>query len=164
MRTLILMRHAKSSFKDTSLKDGKRPLSKRGQRNAAQMAELIKEREMYPEVILASSAVRACQTAQIVAQGTGFPGEVRFLDSLFMAEADEILDVLHEIPGEVQSVMVIGHNPGLESMIPMLTRKVAALPTAGIAYLALPIDDWIALKKKTKADLIELWRPKDLEK
>jgi len=157
------MRHAKSSFKDPELKDGKRPLSKRGERNAAQMGELLQEREIYPQVILASPAVRVCQTAETVTRVTGYSGEVHYMDTLFMAEADEILDALHELPDEVESVMIIGHNPGLESLIPMFTKKIVALPTAGIAYLSLPINHWKDLKRKTKGDLIELWRPKDLE-
>jgi phosphohistidine phosphatase len=80
-----------------------------------------------------------------------------------MAEADDILKLLRKLPDEIERVMVIGHNPGLESIIPMLTERVESLPTAGVAYLSLPILHWKELKPKTKAELIELWRPKDLE-
>ena len=59
--------------------------------------------------------------------------------------------------------MVIGHNPGLESLVPMLTERIESLPTAGVAYLSLPILHWNELKRKTNADLLELWRPKELE-
>jgi phosphohistidine phosphatase len=163
MKTLILMRHAKSSFKDKTIKDSKRPLSKRGVRNATQMASLMKERELMPQALLASKAERAKQTADIVVQEIGYTGEVQLMDELFMAEADDLIKILRKTPDEVERVMLVGHNPGLESLIPLFTGLVAALPTAGIAYLALPIEHWEDLKKKTHAELLELWRPKELD-
>jgi len=163
MKTLLIMRHAKSSWKEKDLKDRKRPLSKRGKRNAPQMGELIKEKELVPQLILSSDAVRARQTAELLAQACGYTGEIRYLDDLYMAEADEYLAELRKLPEDIERVMVIGHNPGLESLLPLLADQVESLPTAAIAYLNLPIDSWKALNKKTKAELIEIWRPKDLE-
>ncbi len=163
MYSLILLRHAKSSFKETGVKDGKRKLSKRGEKNATQIGNLLKERELIPQIILCSTAARATQTAEIVSKIIGFSGEVRLDEDLYMAEAEDILKLLRKLPDETERVMVIGHNPGLESVIPMLTERVESLPTAGVAYLSLPILHWKELKSKTKAELIELWRPKDLE-
>jgi phosphohistidine phosphatase len=163
MYSLILLRHAKSSFKETTGKDGKRPLSKRGEKNAVQIGNLLKERELIPQIILSSTAVRATQTAEIISKIIGFSGEIRLDEDLYMAEADDILKLLRKLPDETERVMVIGHNPGLESLIPMLTERVESLPTAGVAYLSLPILHWKELKSKTKAELIELWRLKDLE-
>jgi phosphohistidine phosphatase len=157
------MRHAKSSWKEKDLKDRKRPLSKRGKRNAPQMGKLIHEKELIPQLILSSSALRAKETAELFCEAFGYQGEVRYMDELYMAEADEILDVLKKLPDELERVMVIGHNPGLESMLPMLTKRVAALPTASIAYLTVPVDSWKDIHKKTRAELIELWSPKELE-
>ena len=163
MKTLLLMRHAKSSWKDADIKDRKRPLSKRGKRNAPQMGELLKEKELLPQLILASSAVRARQTAELLAEASGYQGDIRYLDDLYMAEADEYLDELKKLPDNLERVMLIGHNPGLESLLPMLTGRVESLPTAAIAHLTLPISNWKELSKKTKAELVELWRPKELE-
>ncbi|MDD5370021.1 MAG: histidine phosphatase family protein [Anaerolineaceae bacterium] len=163
MKTLLLMRHAKSSWKEQDLKDRKRPLSKRGKRNAPQMGKLVHEKELIPQLILSSSAVRAKETTELFCQALGYQGEVRYLDELYMAEADEILAVLAPLPDDLERVMVIGHNPGLESLLPMLTKRVAALPTAAIAYLAVPVDSWKDIHKKTHAELIELWSPKEME-
>jgi phosphohistidine phosphatase len=163
MKTLILMRHAKSSFKDKTIKDSKRPLSKRGVRSAVQMAHLIKERELIPQTLLASKAERAKQTAEIVVRETGYSGEVILMDELFMAEADDLIKILRKTPDEIERVMIIGHNPGLESLVPLFTGRVTALPTAGVAYLSFPIEHWEDLKKKTHAELLELWRPKEVD-
>jgi phosphohistidine phosphatase len=163
MKTLLIMRHAKSSWKEKNLKDRKRPLSKRGKRNAPQMGELIKEKELVPQVILASDALRSHQTAELLSGTSGFQGEVKYIDDLYMAEADEYLSALRKVPDELERVMVIGHNPGLESLLPLLTGRVESLPTAAIAHLVLPIDHWKELNKHTKAELIEIWRPKELE-
>jgi phosphohistidine phosphatase len=163
MKTLLIMRHAKSSWKDKDLKDRKRPLSKRGKRNAPQMGELIKEKELVPQIILASDAVRAHQTVELLTETSGFSGKVHYNDDLYMAEADEYLDSLRKVSDEFERVMIVGHNPGLESLLPLLTGRVESLPTAAIAHLTLPIDHWKELSKKTKAELLEIWKPKELE-
>ncbi len=163
MKTLLMMRHAKSSWKEKDLKDHKRPLSKRGKRNAPQMGELVKEKELLPQLILSSDAVRARQTAELFAEASGYTGEIKYLDDFYMAEADEYLDELNKVPDDLERVMIIGHNPGLESLLPMLTNRVESLPTAAVAYLNLPIESWKKLNKKTRAELIEIWRPKELE-
>ncbi len=163
MKTLLIMRHAKSSWKDKNLKDRKRPLSKRGKRNAPQMGELIKEKELIPQMILSSDALRARQTIELFSETSGFNGEVSYDDDLYMAEADEYLDAARKAPDEYERIMIVGHNPGLESLLPLLTGQVQSLPTAAIAHLALPIDHWKDLNKHTKAELIEIWKPKELE-
>jgi phosphohistidine phosphatase len=163
MKTLLLMRHAKSSWKDDGLKDRKRPLSKRGQKNAPLMGELIKEKELVPQLILCSTAVRARQTAELVVAACGCTGEVRYLDELYMAEAEEIIAQIKQTPDEFERIMVIGHNPGLESVLPLLTRQVQSLPTAAVADLSLPINAWGELNKKVHAELIDVWRPKELD-
>jgi phosphohistidine phosphatase len=163
MKTLLLMRHAKSSWKDKDLKDRKRPLSKRGKRNAPQMGKLLLEKELVPQLILISDTLRARQTAELLAEGMSYTGEVHEIGDLYMAEADEILDVVKDVPNDLERILVIGHNPGLESLLPMLTGHIDALPTAAIAYLALPVDSWKKVGKKTQAELVGLWRPKELE-
>jgi phosphohistidine phosphatase len=157
------MRHAKSSWKDKDVKDRKRSLSKRGKRNAPQMGELIKEKELVPQIILSSDAVRAHQTVELLSGTSGFSGKVQYDDDLYMAEADEYLDSLRKVSDDFERVMIVGHNPGLESLLPLLTGRVESLPTAAIAHLTLPIDHWKELSKKTKAELVEIWKPKELE-
>jgi len=163
MKTLLIMRHAKSSWKDTHLKDRERPLNKRGKRNAPQMGELLLEKDLVPQIILSSSALRARQTAEAVVEKTGYPGKVDYQDSLYMAEAEEYIKKLRRLPDDVERVLVIGHNPGLESLLPLLAHRVESLPTAAIAFLSLPIQRWKELNKNTDAELVELWKPKELD-
>ena len=163
MKTLLLMRHAKSSWKDNSIKDIDRPLNKRGRRDAPRMGDLLKEVELVPQVILCSPALRTRLTAEAVARASGFSGEIQYYDAYYMGEPEDYLKKLVKLPDEVERVMVIGHNPGLEMLMQMLSEQVEALSTASIAYLSLPIDHWKDLKPDVEAQLNEIWRPKALE-
>lgn len=164
MKTLILMRHAKSEQKSHHGTELDRPLTPKGEQRAALMGSWIKERELIPQLVLTSNSLRASRTAEIFAASSGYSGETRIVKKLLMAEADELLKALKDLPDDLERVLIVGHNPGLESLIPMLTRHVEALPTASAAVLQLPIDHWKDLKPKTKAQLIEIWRAKELEK
>jgi phosphohistidine phosphatase len=163
MKTLLLMRHGKSSWKETKVKDHERPLNKRGQKSVPRMGELIKEAELVPQVILSSSAVRARQTAELLAPACGFTGEVQYFDSLYMAEPEAVIKRLRKLPDDVERVLVIGHNPGLEALVQMLSRRIESLPTASIAYFSLPIDTWKDFKKDIEAETMDIWRPKELD-
>lgn len=163
MKTLLIMRHAKSSWKDGKLKDRERPLNKRGKRVAPQIGELIKEKELIPQVILCSTALRARQTVDAFLPNLDYTGQVEYMDKLYMAEADDVLKVLRRQDEKLERVMVVGHNPGLESLIPMLTGRIEPLPTASVAYISLPIQSWKDLKHDVEGELVEVWRPKEME-
>ncbi len=162
MKTLLLMRHAKSSWKDTDLPDHERPLNKRGRRDAPMMGELLAERELIPERILSSSALRARQTAELLAETAGYTGTITYLDRLYMAEVDEYINVLNDLPDDVDPALLIGHNPAMETLLQMLSGKIESLPTAVIALLRLPIESWAELTLNTQGELAEIWRPKEL--
>jgi phosphohistidine phosphatase len=163
MKTLLLMRHGKSSWKDTKVKDRERPLNKRGRKNVSRMGELLKEAELVPQVIYSSSALRARQTAEALVTACGFTGEVEYQDSFYMAEPGVYLKRLRKLPDDIERVLVIGHNPGLEALMQILSGKVEALPTASIAYLSLPINSWKELYDDSKGELIDIWRPKEID-
>lgn len=158
------MRHAKSSWKESSIKDKDRPLTKRGRKDSPRMGDLLKEAELVPQLILCSPAVRTRLTAEAVAKQSGYTGEIQYFDSFYMGEADDYLKKLVKLPDEIERVMVIGHNPGLEALMQVLSEQVEALPTASIAYLSLPIDHWKDLTPETESQLNEIWRPKSLNK
>lgn len=162
MKTLLLMRHAKSSWKDSDLKDHERPLNKRGRMDAPLMGHVLVDRELLPQKILCSTAVRARQTAEALRESANYQAEIEYLDRLYMAEAEEYLNVLRELPDDLERVMVIGHNPGLETLLQMLSGRIEALPTAVIAHLVLPITQWPQVNGDTEGELIEIWRPKEL--
>lgn len=159
MKTLLLMRHAKSS-KDAKGPDEDRPLAKRGVKDALKMAELLKEKELLPDYVLTSSARRSRETAYAILPISNAELAIKSTKALYMAEAPEILKAVQQVSDDSCCLMLVGHNPGLESFLQYMTGKVDSLPTAAIACLVLPIDAWSALTLETAADKYELWKPK----
>ena len=163
MKKLLLMRHAKSSWDNSDIPDHERSLKKRGKKDAERMGKLLKSKELKPDLILSSTALRAKETAEIVADTCKCKKEIIFLDSLYMAEPSDILRAIEKNSKDKKTVMVIGHNPGLEAFLQIADGKVESLPTASIAYLTVSIDDWSELGKGENIKLKKLWRPKDLD-
>ena len=159
MKTVILMRHAKSSWKFPELPDKDRPLTKRGERDAPRMGKLLKKEEVIPERILSSTAVRAAATAEAVAQKLDYKEEITYMDSLYMAEPANIIEALQTLPAEVKKVLVVGHNPGMEGLAQILGGKVVDLPTAAMAEIKIPIKDWMELNYGVEGELVGLFRP-----
>ena len=162
MKKLLIMRHGKSSWKDSSLSDHERPLKKRGRKDSARVGKHLKEKELIPDIILCSSAKRATQTAEIVSDEMDFEGNIEFIDSFYMADPEIFFTMLQTLP-DVETVMIIGHNPGLETLLQILSDEIKSLPTAATAHLTLPIDSWAEIKMETDGKLIHLWRPRDLD-
>ena len=163
MKTLLLMRHAKSSWKDTELSDIERPLNKRGRKDAPFMGQMLEDEELVPQLILSSPAVRARQTAELVAEGSGFKGDILYLDPFYLGEPPAYIDGLAALSNDLERVMVIGHNPGLEGLLQILSGRIEALPTSTVAYLSLPINSWLELHDDTEGELVELLLPRGLE-
>ncbi|HVN54372.1 MAG TPA: histidine phosphatase family protein [Anaerolineaceae bacterium] len=165
MKTLLIMRHAKSSWKDKDLPDIDRPLNPRGEKEAARMGNLLRKKRICPNRILSSPALRARVTAEAVVKAIkeqcDFNREVECVDQLYMAEAPQILDALNRLPDEVEAVLLVGHNPGLEFTVQMLSRQLITMPTAAIAYLRVPIAHWSELQEDTECELVKRWNPKD---
>jgi phosphohistidine phosphatase len=165
MKTLLLMRHAKSSWKHKDLLDIDRPLNHRGEKDAPKMGTLLKKKEICPDEILSSPAVRARLTAEAVvkaiAKKCDFDKEIQFIDQLYMAEAVQIIDTLNGLADEVETVLLVGHNPGLEYTVQLLSKQIISMPTASIAYLKVPVDRWADLQDDTECELVKRWEPKD---
>ncbi len=162
MKTLLILRHAKSSWKKPGLTDHDRPLNKRGKHDAPRMGELIREKALVPDLIVSSSAKRARQTADRLAQACGYQNEVRLEDDLYMAHPEAFIQVLKFLSDEFDSVMVVGHNPGVEELLRLLTGREEVVPTAALAHLTLPIRRWSEMNGQTTGELTNLWRPKEL--
>jgi len=164
MKTLLVLRHAKSSWNDPALDDHERPLNKRGRRDAPRMGELVREYRLIPDVIISSDAVRARMTAEAVAEAARYPGEILLDPRLYMANPAGILSVLRTVPEtRARTVMIVGHNPGLEELVAQLTGDQQDLPTATLAHIALPVGQWRDLRLSTHGTLLGLWRPKELK-
>jgi len=162
MKLLSILRHAKSSWSDSSLPDHDRPLNKRGLRDAPRMGDLIREKGLVPEAILSSTALRARDTALAVAAATGFPDEVRFTRSLYGAGPDAYLDALSALPDDFEHALVVGHNPGLEELVARVVGAPHTMPTAALAVVELPIESWRELDSLPQGSLRVLWRPREL--
>jgi phosphohistidine phosphatase len=144
MKTLTLVRHAKSSWKDASLADRDRPLNKRGKRDAPEMGRRIAAAGIRPSLIVSSPAVRAWTTARIIADEISYPREFLQRDKrLYLASVNGILDVIVAQDPGFNSLMLVGHNPGFTDLanylVPGLTNNV---PTAGVVSVELDTDDW----------------------
>jgi len=118
--------------------------------------------ELIPQVILSSPAQRAKQTAELVSAESKFKGELKFVNSFYMGEPENYIKALNELPDEIERVMVVGHNPGLEALLQLLDGKVDSLPTGSLAYLVLGIKHWTELTKATVGELISFWEPDEI--
>jgi phosphohistidine phosphatase len=164
MKTLLVMRHAKSSWKEAAQADETRPLNKRGRRDAPRMGRLLREKGLVPQAIVSSTAERARQTAIAAAEASGFEGEIQFEASLYAAPAEAYLALLHGMAPELQIVMVVGHNPGVDELVDELTGEDEHLSTGSIARIELPIERWEDLSPETEARLETSWRPREQDK
>ena len=160
MKTLLILRHAKSSWKDTSLADHDRPLNKRGKQDAPRIGELLQEQELIPDRIISSTAKRARNTAKAVAKVCHCEGRVELTPEFYHAGPGSYLAVLQNVPDDNQRVMVVGHNPGMEALVTHLTGRMETMPTAALAHVELPIEKWADLDYEVQGELLDLWRPK----
>jgi phosphohistidine phosphatase len=162
MKTLFLLRHAKSSWKDQSLPDFERPLNRRGRRAAETIGRYLKTKEIVPDLVLSSTAVRARETVEIVVKTAKWRTEVRYDERIYEAGANRLLEIVSQIENDRETVLLVGHNPGMEEFLQLLSGKIEPIPTAGLAKLVLKTSKWVAGLDK-KASLEWLIRPRELE-
>ena len=162
MKTLLVLRHAKSSWDDAALDDHERPLNKRGRRDAPRMGELVREHGLIPDVVISSDAVRARLTAEAVVEAARYGGEILLDRRLYLAGPADILPLLRTVGEKAETVMIVGHNPGLEELVAQLTGDWQNLPTAALAQIVLPIDRWRDLNLSSRGTLVGHWGPKEL--
>lgn len=162
MKTLLILRHAKSSWDNAYLADHDRPLNARGKADAPRMGRLLAQEDLTPQVIYSSSAERALATAEAVALACGYEDALAVRRNLYHADPLDYLEVLQSAPETAQCVMVVGHNPGLEELVEALTGTAAQMPTAALAQVELPVAQWRDVNEETLGRLVQLWRPRDL--
>jgi phosphohistidine phosphatase len=162
MKTILLFRHGKSSWKDASLADHDRPLKKRGKRDAVNMGEVLVMNDLIPDSILCSTAKRAKDTVKYLLESIPYDGEVTFARDLYHGYIDDFIELLKNGSHEIECVMVVGHNPGLEEFLATLTEIEQWLPTAAIAQVRLDISQWQELDEYSQGELVNLWRPREL--
>ncbi len=168
MANLILMRHAKSSWKTDAATDFERPLNGRGKRDAALMAQWIATEVPHPELIVSSPSERTSQTVFVVCASLEYPPErVRWENGVYEASLGTLLKLLRRLPDDTQSTMLVGHNPGMEELAIFLCgaeisvpEGVKPFPTAAVAQLRIDVP-WSELDRGC-GHLIHLVRPKEL--
>jgi phosphohistidine phosphatase len=150
-RTLTLIRHAKSSWKDTTLGDFERPLNKRGRQNAPMMGRFLNKAGISFDLVVTSPALRAITTARMLTGELGYPEQSLVEDPrLYGATVSELLEIVHQLPDEKLQVALVAHNPGLTEFCNYLSDEdIANLPTCGIASIAFELDTWQAVHRGT---------------
>ncbi|MEB2324752.1 MAG: histidine phosphatase family protein [Sorangiineae bacterium] len=157
------MRHAKASPDGAAGGDLARPLSPRGLKTAPRVGAQLREAGLTPDRVLASPSVRTLETARAVSAECHFLGPIAALDSLYLAEPRAYVAALARLPREVLRPLVVGHNPGLEQLITLLTGRGEHLNPGALAVVDVELADWTELSAETHATLRALWRPNEAD-
>jgi phosphohistidine phosphatase len=162
MKTLLLLRHAKSDWNDVSLRDFERPLADRGKRDAPRMGQEMKVRAPLPDLIISSPAARARETIEAVVASGGLTARLEFNETIYGASSAELTRLVRRLPDTVNCALMVGHNPGFEELVARLTAADERMPTAALACIEFQIDHWKDIEDKT-GKLIWLMTPKKLK-
>jgi phosphohistidine phosphatase len=164
MKTLVIIRHGKSSWEHPELKDYHRPLKQRGVNNAFSIAAELLKLGVEPDLFLSSPAVRALDTAIIIATNMAYAlDKIATNANIYEASVHELLDVISEVGNEHQTVFLFGHNPGFTGLVNKLQEEqLFNLPTCGAMGIELDIDDWAEVKSVSGKQLFKLI-PKELK-
>jgi phosphohistidine phosphatase len=161
VKTLYLLRHAKSSWDDASLTDHDRPLNERGRRAAAFMGRFFAEGDVSPELIVCSTSRRTRETLELLYPDHSLCPTVKFEELIYEAGTNTLRNVVAETSGEIVKLMLIGHNPGTESLINYLTGRLEPMPTAALAVISLDVEHWHHINNDS-GKLVGVFRPRAL--
>lgn len=143
MKTLFLVRHAKSSRDDPSLPDRDRPLDDRGRQDAPKVGKRLARRDVRPDLLLSSSALRALTTAHLIAEEVGYKRkDIVADDRLYASSADDLLAVVRALDNKLDRVMLFGHNPEFTDLAHRLSSGIIDLPTCAVVELHFDIRTW----------------------
>ena len=162
-KTLLLLRHAKSSWKDPQWADHDRPLNSRGRLAAQRMGRLLSDEGLTPDLVLCSTAVRARETAELVFADAPTPATILYREDLYHAEPAQLSRILAEVSEPAPRLLLLGHNPGLEEFLSQLTTESCSFPTAGLAQVQLELTAWSQFHPAIRGELIQFWRPRELD-
>ena len=160
-RTLVLMRHAKSSW-DAGFADHERPLNDRGEEAAARMGRWLVSQGVTPDIILCSTATRAHRTAALVAGEIDPCVGVQAVKQLYLSLPQDIFEVVATATENASTVLVVAHNPGISSAVEECANVATVMPTAAAAVIDFEIDQWSDLLVEARGELRHFWRVKEL--
>ena len=146
MKTLLLLRHGKSSWDDPNLDDFDRPLNDRGVDDSEMMAKYAKKKKVKPDLVLSSPATRAKHTTEVFVAAARLKNSPVYDERLYEASSRRLLSIISGIDDENKTILLVGHNPGLEDLCERLTGDTRKVPTAALIRIDLDIDKWSAPK------------------
>jgi len=149
MKTLFLLRHAKSSWKDQTLADFERPLNDRGRKAAELIGNFIAKQNVTIDLVISSPAVRARQTIELVLKAAKRSPELRFDQRVYEASPTRLLEITSQIEDDRKSVLLVGHNPGMEELLGLLVGVEMHMPTASLAKVVLGSKKWDKILAET---------------
>ena len=162
MRTLYLLRHAKSSWKDPSQADFERPLANRGRKACEIVSRVIQDRGLEFDLVLCSTAIRARETIDLVSKYAKLRSELRFDERIYEATVSELLEIVSQLENDRKAVLLVGHNPGFEDLLHVCSGADQNFPTASLAKIKLKISKWSdPIEKRVNVEWVV--RPKELE-
>ncbi len=158
MKTILLLRHAKSDWSSPELSDFHRPLTKRGMKDAPRMGKVLRRYNCVPDIIISSPAIRARITAELAAEACGYQKQVEFRDALYYGTEKDIVGIMKKLPDSIASPMIVSHNPALEETVAHLlafdrscaehitdASAVIRFPTAAVICFHADVIRWAAL-------------------
>jgi phosphohistidine phosphatase len=153
MKTLLLLRHAHTAQGSPTGRDFDRPLTEQGNAASLLSGKLLRQKQLKPDLILCSPAVRTHQTADHIIAATRFHDALNFYEQIYEASAEGLVELIAEVAEESASViLVIGHNPGLQELLSRLTGEYALMHPATLARIELDITDWSKLRRATAGE------------
>jgi len=161
MKTLLLLRHAKSDWDDPSLRDFDRPLAARGERDAPRIGKVLGKRGPLPDLIISSPAARAKATIKRVIKAAKLNLEIQFDEAIYGASSPELMRLIRQLPNDNLCVLLVGHNPGFEDLVWRLSSSRERMPTAALACIEFQIDNWEEVIEG-EGKLVWLLTPKQL--
>jgi phosphohistidine phosphatase len=162
MKRLLLLRHAKSDWGDSTLRDFDRPLAPRGERDAPRIGKALRKRSTLPDLIISSPAARARATVEAVALAAKLANEIEFDEAVYGASSAELMKLIRRLPDRSECTLLVGHNPGFEDLLGRLTGSHERMTTAALAFIEFDIDRWDDVEDR-KGRLVWLLTPKQLD-
>jgi phosphohistidine phosphatase len=161
MKTLLLLRHAKSSWDDPLLRDFERPLAERGKRDAPRMGKALSERGPLPDFVLCSTAKRARSTMKRFVKAAGITVEPQMEEGIYEASSPSLMKIVRSLPPTSAVALMVGHNPGFEDLVTRLAVAFDRMPTAALACVEIDVEAWEDVEDG-KGKLVWLLTPKEI--
>lgn len=161
----MLLRHAKSSWKDITIPDHERPLNKRGKKDALRLGKILKKQDLIPDIIISSTATRAIETASLIAERCGYTKKIETNSLLYATNYMDYLTVISTISDANKMAMIVGHNPIMEELVQRLADMTEKIPTCTLIHLYLNVESWTLIKEIGYNDLkiVNVIKPKKKE-